>query len=55
MALTKAEAKKRFAEVISVPCPTHDKPVGELCDTPTVWVCLDRMKASPWGERNKLK
>lgn len=42
--MTKKEALKTFAKYIQKPCPICKKPAGELCDTPGVWVHLERME-----------
>lgn len=57
-----AEAKLRFAGVLTKECPECKTPPGELCDTLGVWVHLERIKQHedsqpkrpfggiPWGE-----
>lgn len=34
-----------FAEALKAPCPNCGTPVGALCDTRSVWVCLERIHA----------
>ena len=46
--MNKSEALKTFKDQITVPCPREDcgEPIGELCDSPTVWIHLERFHAS---------
>lgn len=41
---TREWAYEEFADVIGFECPEGHAPAGELCDTPTVWVCLERQQ-----------
>lgn len=36
-------AKRNLARVIAYPCPNGHAGIGDLCDTPGVWVCLERL------------
>ena len=41
--ITEEDAKKIFAPSLVNECPECKAPVGELCNTPGVWVHLDRI------------
>lgn len=39
-------AKLIFTSTIAYPCPNGHAGIGELCDQPGVWVCLERLNLS---------
>ena len=50
-------ALRNFAKFLEIPCPTPgcDKPEGELCDTPSVWVHLERIQVTVQQDDLELK
>lgn len=47
-----AQALIRFGKYLTDTCPTCGKPPGQLCDTPGIWVHLDRMTGSDAWKKN---